>query len=311
MTSITTCFLKRKKKEKKEKMNGKGRNFSLVYLLICQTKTGEEKCFRGEGCVEAFLDYLLEFKHNSTVIAHNFKGYDGFPVLKVLLDHLLVPDVIYAGGKLLSVTLRKEKIRFVDSLNFLVMPLSSFPKAFDLRLDEASERLSKGFFPFLFNTAANEGYVGPLPPRETFLPSGFGVKKLAAFEVWYTRMAADPDYVFDLQAKMEAYCSMDVTILRMGCQAFSKEFEQVMQVGPLQTCHHHVIGLQRGVPSLLHATPHAPPRAHRRLHPVCQAVAHGLGVVGAGGSPPRTALAAHGQFGRKTFGWRPRSCGRV
>ena len=215
-------------------MNGKGRNFSLVYLLICQTKTGEEKCFRGEGCVEAFLDYLLEFKHNSTVIAHNFKGYDGFPVLKVLLDHLLVPDVIYAGGKLLSVTLRKEKIRFVDSLNFLVMPLSSFPKAFDLRLDEASERLSKGFFPFLFNTAANEGYVGPLPPRETFLPSGFGVKKLAAFEVWYTRMAADPDYVFDLQAKMEAYCSMDVTILRMGCQAFSKEFEQVMQVAPFK-----------------------------------------------------------------------------
>lgn len=142
-------------------MNGKGRNFSLVYLLICQTEMGEEKCFRGEGCVEAFLDYLLEFKHNSTVIAHNFKGYDGFPVLKVLLDHLLVPDVIYAGGKLLSVTLRKEKIRFVDSLNFLVMPLASFPKAFDLRLDEASERLSKGFFPFLFNTATNEGYVGP------------------------------------------------------------------------------------------------------------------------------------------------------
>ena len=109
-------------------------------LLICQTDTGEEKRFRGETCVNEFLDYLLAFEHNSTVIAHNFKGYDGFPVLKTLLDHLLVPDVIYAWGKLLSVTCRKEKIRFVDSLNFLVMPLASFPKAFDLRLDETSER---------------------------------------------------------------------------------------------------------------------------------------------------------------------------
>ena len=140
-------------------------------LLICQTDTGEEKRYRGVTCVAEFLDYLLEFEHNSTVIAHNFKGYDGFPVLKVLLDHLLVPDVIYAGGKLLSVTCKKDKICFVDSLNFLVMPLVAFPKAFDLRLDETSQRLSKGFFPFLFNTVANE-HCGTatssrdLPPRQ-------------------------------------------------------------------------------------------------------------------------------------------------
>ena len=66
-----------------------------------------------------------------------------------------VPKPVMQGGKVLYFTVPKDKVFartsglcFVDSLNFLKMPLSAFTKTFGLKT-------KKGFYPHFFNTAAN------------------------------------------------------------------------------------------------------------------------------------------------------------
>ena len=44
-------------------------------------------------------------------------------------------------------------IKFIDSLNFLSMPLSAFPKTFGLL------ELKRGYCPHFFNTKENQDYV--------------------------------------------------------------------------------------------------------------------------------------------------------
>jgi hypothetical protein len=69
-------------------------------------------------------------------------------------------------------------LRFIDSLNFIQLPLSQFPKAFNIAG-------SKGYFPHYFNTAANEHYVGDIPDvgfygADLMKPREGGVLKLAS-----------------------------------------------------------------------------------------------------------------------------------
>ena len=64
-------------------------------LLISQTMFGEkEKVFEGESCVTDFLEYLLENHHNTTVIAHNFRGFDGQFILSSLLERHVRSNVV-------------------------------------------------------------------------------------------------------------------------------------------------------------------------------------------------------------------------
>ena len=56
----------------------------------------------------------------------------------------------------------KLSIRFIDSLNFLQMPLKSFPKTFSMK------ELKKGCFPHYFNKECNKNYDGPLPSKKHY-----------------------------------------------------------------------------------------------------------------------------------------------
>jgi len=55
-------------------------------------------------------------------------------------------------------------VRVIDTLNFLPMPLSAFPKTFGIT------ELKKGHFPHFFNTTENWNYEGPLPDLEFYGP---------------------------------------------------------------------------------------------------------------------------------------------
>lgn len=198
-------------------------------LLISQTMYGEEdKQFVGKDCVVNFLNYLLDHHHKSTVVAHNLTGFDAIFLLETLLQHDFLPRVIMNGGKIMSMTLEDEKIRFVDSLNFLQVPLSSFPKMFGLRLPSGQGELAKGFFPHLFNWAENiaNKYVGPMPPRNTYDADGMREETRAKFNEWYDEKVAS-NYQFDLMKELVDYCSLDVTILRLGVMSFCKEFQEM------------------------------------------------------------------------------------
>ena len=105
---------------------------------------------------------------------------------------------------------KEFNIRFIDSINFVNVPLSTFPKTFVLK------ELKKGYFPHLFNTPENQNYVGP--------------EKRTAFLKWYDEQVD----VFDFKKKLVAYCRSDVDILTRSMMTFRDDFLKIGNIDPLQ-----------------------------------------------------------------------------
>ena len=53
-------------------------------------------------------------------------------------------------------------LRFIDSFNFMAMPLKDMPSTFELT------ELKKGYFPHLFNTLDHARYRGDMPPIKDY-----------------------------------------------------------------------------------------------------------------------------------------------
>ena len=104
-------------------------------LLIAETdEVDEQRVFEGETCLKEFLDFLEDLTEDDErdviVLAHNFQGYDGYFVVDEYHRQCQLLQQIKNGAKLLQVSV--ERIRFIDSLSFLAMPLAAFPKTFGL-----------------------------------------------------------------------------------------------------------------------------------------------------------------------------------
>ena len=95
---------------------------------------------------------------NCNIIAHNFKGFDGYFLLNYLISQSIRPDhIIYAGSKIMSMKIgRGLNMRFIDSLNFFPAKLADLPKMFGF------SELKKVWFPHLFNTCENVGFSSTL-----------------------------------------------------------------------------------------------------------------------------------------------------
>jgi hypothetical protein len=82
-----------------------------------------------------FCEWLFEQEEELIAICHNFKGYDSSFVMECILENMTsldkTPDVLMNGSKILSLKFRKIKI--IDSLSFLPMPLDKFSKIFDIK----------------------------------------------------------------------------------------------------------------------------------------------------------------------------------
>ena len=219
-------------------------------LCVYQTDEGVERIIPWDNCVQEFIKDLKHLTEEDTrkiiVIAHNLQAYDGYFVIKELHRDNKSVTQIRTGAKILEIS--HYDIRFIDSLNFFTMPLKDFPKTFGLKLlkkDEAGnlitdedgnyveDPLAKGYFPHLFNRRENENYVGPLPPQEDYLPNTFSVEDKEKFEKWY-KQEVDNHAVFNFQRDLVAYCQMDVTILRMGCQMFQTLFMAEANFNPFE-----------------------------------------------------------------------------
>lgn len=206
-------------------------------ILLCSESEEDDTphVYYGPQCTEEFFEYLDDLTVDAygdsrqvIVVFHNLKGYDGMFILKYLYEnHRDVEDQITVGTKVLS--LRNGDIIFKDSLCFLPFPLASFPATFGLT------EQCKGFFPHLFNTAAHQTYVGPMPETRYYDPDGMSAKKKQEFLAWHAQKVAD-DYRFDLRKEMEAYCISDVKLLKAGCQKFQTEFESHAKFKPMEKC---------------------------------------------------------------------------
>ena len=197
-------------------------------LVVAETEVEEDPFhFQGETCPQqltTWLDYLAEETGRPlTVLAHNFQGYDSYPLVEEYHRQKRVLEQTRNGAKILQ--LKVGDIRFIDSLSFFQMPLSAFPKTFGLT------ELKKGYFPRLFNTRANQDYVGPLPPKDAYLPDSMSVQGRQDFERWYADQVAR-GVQFDFQQELLAYCQSDVKLLKQGCLTFKRDFEALAHFNP-------------------------------------------------------------------------------
>ena len=164
-----------------------------VNLSIAQDFNGREYLHSSidEFC-KCFLDDKLK---GYTLIAHNSKGYDSHFVLKWLIDQGIEPCCTYNRAKIMFMEIPKLSIRFIDSLNFLQMPLKSFPKTFGMN------ELKKGYFPHYFNKECNKNYVGRLPSKKHYGYNQMKPDERTKFLKWYDDRMSE-NYIFDFQKEI-------------------------------------------------------------------------------------------------------------
>nr|XP_015840028.1 PREDICTED: uncharacterized protein LOC103315075 isoform X1 [Tribolium castaneum] len=189
------------------------------------------KIYQGDNILENFLNDIVEKskRFKVTAVAHNMRSFDGCFILRQMFNDASrwSPEVIRNGTKLLTIKCGPS-IRFIDSLNFIALPLSQFSNAFKLTQ-------TKGYFPHFFNTKNNQNYVGPLPDAKYYGCNTMKTTDRTKFLKWYEEQVA-ADYIFNMQNEIIKYCIADVDVLRQGCLKFRNCFVETNNVDPLLEC---------------------------------------------------------------------------
>ena len=202
------------------------RGIHEVNLCVVYDEEKERAVFRGKNTVKDFCKWLFTREHDKCiVIAHNFQGYDSYPILNQLNQEAIPYDVIYNGAKCVTLTTKtKEKrkqfaieIKFIDSLNFIPMALAKFPKTF------GQDELCKGYFPHYFNKDENQEYVGPIPCQDDYGVNTMKPEAREKFMAWHQEQVEN-NYVFDFQQEILKYCRSDVDILAECCKLYREMF---------------------------------------------------------------------------------------
>ena len=208
-----------------------------VNLCVVYDETGEVGVFRGKDAVKDFCTWLFTLKHHKCIVmAHNFQGYDSYPIMKYLNKNAIPYDVIHNGAKCVTLTTKtKQKrklfqieIKFIDSLNFIPMALARFPKTF------GQDELCKGYFPHFFNKDENQDYVGPIPCQDDYGADYMKPEAREKFMTWHQEQV-DNNYVFDFQHEILEYCRSDVDILAECCKLYREMFKKATDTGNDET----------------------------------------------------------------------------
>ena len=201
------------------------------FLCVESDQNDEQHTFWGESCIGDFVKWLEDLQETTErtliVVAHNFKGYDGYFLLEEYYNQMILPRQLVNGAKILFMSV--GKIKFKDSLCFLPMTLSAFSETFGLT------ELKKGFFPHFFNRSENQQYVGPLPEPHYYDPDGMSPQRKKEFEDWY-KQRKEEENVFDFQKELIEYCRSDVELLKQGCEQFRKLFFCQAGFDPTEKC---------------------------------------------------------------------------
>ncbi|XP_072050213.1 uncharacterized protein [Amphiura filiformis] len=185
----------------------------------CRCGKERQKIFQGPNTKAEFAKFLLsDYNQDTIVISHNGKAYDNiFALNEFLKCKGVLPDVIFTGGKIMCLKIQAINLKMIDSHNFCTMPLSQFPKTFQLT------ELKKGYFPYFWNTPEHQDYIGELPPIEAYGASSMKPDARKSFLEWYKKQK-DAGIQFHLQEELREYCVSDVTILTQGCLKFRDIF---------------------------------------------------------------------------------------
>ena len=95
--------------------------------------------------------------------------------------------------------------------------------------------MRKGYFPHLFNTEANQDYVGPMPKLAMYGPDRLPTPARAELIQWHAEQVA-AGYQFNMRQEIVGYCVSDVNILREGCEKFRGMCKKLFTLDPLLEC---------------------------------------------------------------------------
>lgn len=165
---------------------------------------------------------LLPLHKGKTFIFHNGRGFDFHPIFNELMLIGRCVKPVMTGRKVIFMNVPDKLLfsnrsgrRFIDSVNFLPMPLKAFSTTFDLKA-------SKGFYPHYFNTQKNAFYVGDVPNRSFYGYDQMNDKDKKEFDQWYAQECIEKKGIWSNRDELLSYCKMDVVLLKEGCMKFRK-----------------------------------------------------------------------------------------
>ena len=181
----------------------------IVNLAIAENlDTNERQIFTS---IEDFTEWGVNLK-NATLVFHNGKAYDTWMIHQHIIKYTgdRPKKLILAGNKIMSMTIKS--VRFIDSINHFASSLEGLPKMFGIK------ELKKGYYPYIFNSQANQGYVGSIPDMKFYEPERMKPEKKKDFEKWYK--AQDKNALWDLQKETLEYCISDVVLLKEALNVY-------------------------------------------------------------------------------------------
>jgi len=153
-------------------------------------------------------------------IAHNAKAFYLLFVLNQLVRMKMLPELLIMNGQKI-ICLKVENVTWLDSLNYLAMPLRKLPEAFGLTP-------VKSWCPRLFNTAENMKHVGHAPDVSYYDVDQMHEPERKEFLSWYETTTKNE--IFRNKRVLECYCQADVTVLRETCRTLYIHFLQIGSV---------------------------------------------------------------------------------
>ncbi|XP_074648849.1 uncharacterized protein LOC141904197 [Tubulanus polymorphus] len=174
-----------------------------------------------------FCEWLFNDQNRgATAFAHNFQSFDGYFILKYLLDQAIRPEIIPNGGKIMYMYVQQLDLKILDTLNYLPMRLAKIPSTLGLR------ELKKGYFPYKFCTVENLNYVGALPALEMYNPDGLSSGEREKLVAWYNSQKGT---VFNMQQELTDYCRSDVDILMNAVVHFQQLLFDLTGIDPFHS----------------------------------------------------------------------------
>ena len=202
----------------------------IINYIVCQ-EMGEEEVFTFTTFA-SFLEWMETFDQEREYhfFAHNMGKYDGRLFFSEYLKiRSKIPSAVWSGLKILQMIIPSPHegvfLKIRDSLPHITQPLDSFPKTFGLNVND----FKKGFFPYTFNVAENQNYIGSIPSIEYFNPRGMKQTRYDEFNEWYPLQTG----VYDFQKELQEYCISDVKLLNAGLEVYQRNALTNTRLDPL------------------------------------------------------------------------------
>jgi hypothetical protein len=154
------------------------------------------------------------------VIAHSAQAFGLLFILNRLVCRKLLPGFFIINGQKI-ICLNVENITFLDSLNYLAMPLRNLSEAFGLTA-------RKSWYPHFFDTTDNMNHECPATDVSCYGTNRMHESVRIEFSVWHEFVAKKE--VFENRRVLERYCQANITLLQEGCHTIHKHFLQIGNV---------------------------------------------------------------------------------